>query len=1071
MFQGNRRKYINRMKEKFSLTWDGSSSSLGNLRDLNKEFVPLMLLHKYKELKNICRKNTPVSVMTKQAHIIDMSELFGSDERKYVPQTVVLCGGAGIGKTILTRKIMLDWAEGDLFQDRFKNVIYVNCKTVNLTLEMTLVDLISKDWPDLQAPIEAIMSNPKQLLFIIDGFDEVKWPFVEPEPELCHHWKEKCPVPVLLRSLLWKTIFPRSSLLIATRSSALMRFRCLIDDPNCVEVLGFTEANIEMYISKFFKSEAKVLKVLDLLKVSDTLSEKCSVPLECWIICTCLKQQMERGEVPVLLPQTTTDLYVSYLSFGLSHDGSSSSQHHDLQLRRLCSLAAEEVWAGKFTFNEDDLKRHGLDVSDDSFLNMYILEKKDKENCYSFIHGRFLEFFAAMFYVLEEKREERDYPAFAVKDVIELLVQTRESDSEVSIMNFLFGLLNEETMRQLDRNFVYPTIQRGKAELLQWMILESNIQRMINPLLHPDPLELFQCLYEIRQEELVRKTMKYFQSMRLNLHTSKDILVSIFCIKLCYNLVNIHLHISRTLMYNSPHILIQWKELISVLLFKKSLIELELSGSFPDDRLMKIVYKEIMHPNCKLHTLRFHQVELSEEMKKEFENLPKMKNFLYVFFMWKNVEIIPDSEMKEEEYENSPQDHQRFEPEEVTPQTEAEVTSLLASFDPLKEEQLDLEKCLFLGPNGPVEPEWIDKKRNIYKVRLSMAGFYHCPYTGLGFDVRSEVTVDIEFGTWNQHLDWIQQQSWMIAGPLFHITVDPGVVTSVHLPHFVHLQGGKVDISLFKIAHFKEEGMVLENPTRMESSHAILENPSFSPMGVLLRIVHSTFRFIPIYSTTLIYFRLRAEDITLHLYLIPSDCTIRKAIDEEEAKFHFLRLHKPSPVTPLYIGSRFLVSGSKHLEIMPTELELCYQSAGECQFFSEIYTSNVKEIISLDLRDPKGTVVWGTLVRSGDVGTVCAPISPATTELHFVDQHRNQIISRVTSVDIILDRLHSQFLSNEDYEHIRAEKTNPEKMRRLFSFSPSWSKDYKDHLYRVLREIHPHLMNELEHMEKILVRK
>ncbi|XP_074073478.1 caspase recruitment domain-containing protein 8-like isoform X2 [Macrotis lagotis] len=47
-----------------------------------------------------------------------------------------------------------------------------------------------------------------------------------------------------------------------------------------------------------------------------------------------------------------------------------------------------------------------------------------------------------------------------------------------------------------------------------------------------------------------------------------------------------------------------------------------------------------------------------------------------------------------------------------------------------------------------------------------------------------------------------------------------------------------------------------------------------------------------------------------------------QAIDEEEAKFHFLRLHKPPPVTPLYIDSLFLVSGSKHLKIMPTELKL-----------------------------------------------------------------------------------------------------------------------------------------------------
>uniref|UniRef100_A0A4X2LXX5 CARD domain-containing protein n=1 Tax=Vombatus ursinus TaxID=29139 RepID=A0A4X2LXX5_VOMUR len=86
--------------------------------------------------------------------------------------------------------------------------------------------------------------------------------------------------------------------------------------------------------------------------------------------------------------------------------------------------------------------------------------------------------------------------------------------------------------------------------------------------------------------------------------------------------------------------------------------------------------------------------------------------------------------------------------------------------------------------------------------------------------------------------------------------------------------------------------------------------------------------------------------------------------------------------------------------------------------------------------------------------------------LHFVDQHRDQIISRVTAVDMILDKLYHKFLSNEDYEHIRAEKTNPDKMRQLFSFSTSWDRNCRDYLYEVLKETHPHLMNEIQNTQK-----
>ena len=42
-----------------------------------------------------------------------------------------------------------------------------------------------------------------------------------------------------------------------------------------------------------------------------------------------------------------------------------------------------------------------------------------------------------------------------------------------------------------------------------------------------------------------------------------------------------------------------------------------------------------------------------------------------------------------------------------------------------------------------------------------------------------------------------------------------------------------------------------------------------------------------------------------------------QAIDDEEKKFQFVRIHKPPPLTPLYMGSRYIVSGSEKLEILP----------------------------------------------------------------------------------------------------------------------------------------------------------
>lgn len=91
-----------------------------------------------------------------------------------------------------------------------------------------------------------------------------------------------------------------------------------------------------------------------------------------------------------------------------------------------------------------------------------------------------------------------------------------------------------------------------------------------------------------------------------------------------------------------------------------------------------------------------------------------------------------------------------------------------------------------------------------------------------------------------------------------------------------------------------------------------------------------------------------------------------------------------------------------------------------------------------------------------------SPSSPDAPDLlHFVGQHQAQLVARVASVDAVLDKLHGQMLSEEQYEKVWAEPTNPDKMRKLFSFSKSWGWTCKDQLYRALKETHPHLILEL----------
>nr|XP_032636750.1 uncharacterized protein LOC116825118 isoform X2 [Chelonoidis abingdonii] len=83
-------------------------------------------------------------------------------------------------------------------------------------------------------------------------------------------------------------------------------------------------------------------------------------------------------------------------------------------------------------------------------------------------------------------------------------------------------------------------------------------------------------------------------------------------------------------------------------------------------------------------------------------------------------------------------------------------------------------------------------------------------------------------------------------------------------------------------------------------------------------------------------------------------------------------------------------------------------------------------------------------------------------ETHFVDQHREQLIQRVTLVEGILDKLLGDVLDTEQYLTITAERTNPMKMRKLYEFMVSWNKYCKDQLYEALKDKCKFLVADLE---------
>ncbi|KAM9226267.1 LOW QUALITY PROTEIN: caspase recruitment domain-containing protein 8-like [Dugong dugon] len=385
----------------------------------------------------------------------------------------------------------------------------------------------------------------------------------------------------------------------------------------------------------------------------------------------------------------------------------------------------------------------------------------------------------------------------------------------------------------------------------------------------------------------------------------------------------------------------------------------------------------------------------------------------------------------------------------------------------------DSNNNYFQRSGGNVDVELTDKSLNRYSVHFPTAGWYLWPATGLGFGVREAVTVTISFESWGQHLDLDLQQDerWMVAGPLFDITAEPGGgIAKIHLPHFISFQGDEVDISWFQVAHFKDEGMVLEQPTQVEPFYAILENLSFSLMGILLP-ASGTRLLVPITSTTLIYYHPHPEAIKFHVYLIPSDCTITKGKDGQEDRFHGVRLQTSSQVKPLNFGSCYVVSGCAHLEIVP-KLKLSYRSPGEIQPFSKVYAGKMKKLIQLKITDKRfGNLVWESLVKPVDVQLGAASAPPAFSGAALVKEHHRQLQARMGDLGGVLDDLQdSEVLTENEKELVEQAQIWQRMNTTLLRMVENKVDQALELLYRSLKERDPYLQSSCGDPIKMKVR-
>ncbi|KAK7878999.1 hypothetical protein WMY93_034168, partial [Mugilogobius chulae] len=336
---------------------------------------------------------------------ITCEDIFKARPHSPEPIRAVLTKGvAGVGKTVLTQKFSLDWAEGRANQE-LQLLFPFTFRELNVLrdTQFSLVELLHHFF----SPSKALCSFQQlQVLFIFDGLDECRLPLDFSRTRVLSDPTESVSVDVLLVNLIRGSLLPSALLWITTRPAAANQIPewCV---SMVTEVRGFTDLQKEQYFRKRFTDDT----IISHIKSIRSLYIMSHIPVFCWILSTVIQKLLEQTEEPEL-PQTLTQMYVHFLVVQAKvqnikyQQGSGADLHWTPETREMVlslgKLAFEQLQKGNLIFYESDLSECGLDAAAASVYSGVFTQVFREEpglyqdKVYCFIHLSVQEFLAAL---------------------------------------------------------------------------------------------------------------------------------------------------------------------------------------------------------------------------------------------------------------------------------------------------------------------------------------------------------------------------------------------------------------------------------------------------------------------------------------------------------------------------------------------------------------------------------------------------------------------------------------------------------------------------------------------------
>ncbi|XP_062293719.1 NLR family CARD domain-containing protein 3-like [Scomber scombrus] len=532
-----RYKLKSNLQKKFQCLFEGIAKA-GNPTLLNQIYTPLYITeggtaevndeHEIRQIETASRKPVRPETTIRQEDIFKASP--GRDQPI---RTVMTKGVAGIGKTVLTQKFTLDWAEEKANQDIHFTFPFT-FRELNVLKEKkySLVELVHHFFTETK---EAGICRFEefQVVFIFDGLDECRLPLDFHNNEILTDVTESTSVDVLLTNLIRGKLLPSARLWITTRPAAANQI-----PPECVgmvtEVRGFTDPQKEEYFRKRFRDEEQASTIFSHIKTSRSLHIMCHIPVFCWITVTVLEDVLksrEGGE----LPKTLTEMYIHFVVAQSKvkevkyHGKAGTDPHWSPETRKMIKslgkLAFEQLQKGNLIFYESDLTECGIDIRAASvysgvFTQVFKEERglyQDKVFC--FVHLSVQEFLAALHVHLtfiksgvnllaeEQTTSQTHFYQSAVDEAL------KSPNGHLDLfLRFLLGL-SLQTNQTLLRGLLTQT---GSSSQTNQETVEYIKKKISENLSAERSINLFHCLNELNDRSLVEEIQLSLRSGSLS---------------------------------------------------------------------------------------------------------------------------------------------------------------------------------------------------------------------------------------------------------------------------------------------------------------------------------------------------------------------------------------------------------------------------------------------------------------------------------------------------------------------------------------------------------------------------